>query len=323
MRVALVVLAALVACGEARAPEPSETAAPMWSVAFDDEEVGSLSGVWGSGPDSVFIVGGSDRGAEIYHYDGDAWTATILAGTPLLIWAHGFAADDVYAVGLGGTMVHYDGRAWSTIATGTRVHLWGIFGFAPDDLFIVGGDPFAGEPLILHYDGAIFTPRVVPNPVGAHALFKIWGIDGEIFAVGQNGLILRLESGAFEPLSAGTLADQDFVSLWGTSADRIVAVGGRQNARLAHWNGQQWQTMAPDDLAGLNGIHMPHRDLAILGGAFGFAGRLDMPSGAIVREAAGLTSLDLHAVWGDGHGRHYAVGGTFALPHRGVALVRE
>ena len=35
---------------------------------------GALSGVWGTAPDNVYIVGGSDAGGEIHHFDGTAWS---------------------------------------------------------------------------------------------------------------------------------------------------------------------------------------------------------------------------------------------------------
>jgi hypothetical protein len=223
-------------------------------------------------------------------------------------------------------MVHYDGMRWSRIETGRSEDLWGIFGFSPDDLWIVGGDPFDGDPIVLHYDGAIFEAETIAasdNPGGAHALFKVWGASGTLFAVGQKGLILGRSSDSWTTMSAGALADQDFVSLWGTGPDHVVAVGGRQNARIATFDGADWQTRAPDALAGLNGVHLSSEDLAVIGGVRGFLGRFEPSTGEVVREAEGLTELDVHAVWGDGAGRHIAVGGTFAEPHRGVALIRE
>ena len=35
------------------------------------------------------------------------------------------------------------------------------------------------------------------------------------------------------------------------------------------------------------------------------------------------TGLDLHAMWSDGQGNTYAVGGVFAEPFDGVALLRS
>lgn len=107
-------------------PEP-EPAEPLWAEAFDTTASGALSGVWGSGPDDVFIVGGKTDAGEVYHFDGDTWAPqAVPASTDLLVWVFGFAPDDVFAVGVGGSAVHYDGRAWAALDTGTDADLWGV-----------------------------------------------------------------------------------------------------------------------------------------------------------------------------------------------------
>ena len=50
-------------------------AQPVWTEDTSLGTVGSLSGVWGTAADNVYVVGGSEKGAEIYHYDGQSWTA--------------------------------------------------------------------------------------------------------------------------------------------------------------------------------------------------------------------------------------------------------
>ncbi len=307
---------------ETTAPPSGE---PRWEEAFDSASAGSLSGVWGSGPDDVFVVGGTDAGGEIHHFDGSSWERMDAPALPLLVWVFGFGPDDVFTVGTDGAMAHYDGTAWSVIDVGTTEDLWGVFGFARDDLWIVGGNPFDGAPLILRYDGDTFTPYAVEpseNPQDAKALFKVWGIGSELFAVGQRGLILRFDGSAWKATGAGPLASQDFVSLWGTAEDHIVAVGGRNNARIAVWDGSAWDTVGPDALGGLNAVHMVSPDHAVIGGILGFVGRFEVASREVVREADPFSRVDIHAIWGDGAGKHYAVGGTFLNPHEGIALVR-
>lgn len=325
--VTLLALLALGAMGAECPPPPGGDGGPepgaKWERAFDATEAGSVSGVWGSGPDDVFAVGGGERGT-VFHYDGQAWSKMDVPEVPLLVWVHGFGPDDVLAVGVGGGAVHYDGSAWSVLDTGTTEDLWGVFGFAPDDVWVVGGDTDEGDPVLLHYDGQAFTEVAIPaehNPMGAHALFKIWGIGSKLFAVGQRGLILEHEGGQWSYAPAGAEANDDFVSLWGTSEDNIVAVGGRANARIAKYDGQQWTTIAPYGVGGINGVFMSEPGKALIVGVFGLAGTYDLATDDIVEEDTS-TPFDLHAVWGDGEGRHYAVGGNFLAPFRGVALVR-
>lgn len=311
-------------CGEGQPcadDDAGPSSGPLWEEAFDPGEAGSLSSVWGTGPDDVFMVGGGERGA-IFHYDGVSWTEMDIPEVPLLVWAYGWAPDDVIAVGLGGAVLRYDGESWTALPSGVDVALWGVFGFTNDDVWIVGGDVFAGPPVIIHYDGTTFTPAAVTpeqNSVGARSLFKVWGTGGKLFAVGALGLLLEHESGAWVQRSAGPEADDDFVSLWGTSADHIVAVGGRANARVAVYDGSAWTTHAPEGVGGLNGVFMAEEGTAIVGGVFGTLGRYDVATKEVVLDDVD-TRHDIHAIWGDGAGTTYAVGGNFAPPFRGVAL---
>lgn len=301
-------------------PEPSSP----WSEAFDAPEAGSISGVWGSGPDDIFAVGG-DETASVMHYDGTEWTAMDVPEVPLLVWSYGFGPDDVYAVGLEGVALHYDGTEWTELNTGTTQDLWGVWGTATDDVWVVGGSvDGTGEVTILHWDGTAFSPSVVAEsevPSGIEALFKVWGIGSKVFAVGQSGLILEWTGTEWLRQGAGAQANDDFVSLWGTSEDRIVAVGGRGNARIATYDGTTWTTIAPSGIGGLNAVFV-EGDTVVVGGVEGFVGLFDDATGDLVPEDSG-TRFEVHAIWGDGTDRYWAVGGNFRAPYRGVAIVRE
>jgi len=89
----------------------------------------------------------------------------------------GTSADDVWAVGSGGTILHYDGTNWrpsSSGATGTLFALW-----AEDrkNAWAVGD-----HGTIVHWDGARWTP----SPFGSEDdLHGIWApIGRDIWVVG-------------------------------------------------------------------------------------------------------------------------------------------
>lgn len=318
-----VALAAFVGCGDDDAePDPVAT----WTEAFDTSTAGSLSGVWGSGPDDVFIVGGSENGGEIHHFDGSTWAPMSLPdGVPLLVWVYGFGPSDVYAVGIEGAVVHYDGAVWTALDSGVEQDLWGVFGFTADEVWIVGGDVRDGEPVLMRFDGETFEPTVIgaeENPREASALFKVWGIDGQLFAVGQSGWVLEYDGGAWARRAGGAEANQDFISLWGTAADNIVVVGGRGNGRVAEWDGSELATLAPPGLGGINAVFMNEPGVAHIGGSFGYVGTYDLATDEVTAEDAPPGADAVHAIWGDGQGRHYAVGGSFLPPHRGMAWTR-
>ncbi len=315
---------ALVGCGD-KGDDSGAPSGATWSEAFDTSSAGALSGVWGTGPDDVFIVGGSDAGGEIYHFDGSDWAPqTVPDGTGLLVWSFGFGSDDVFAVGLEGSVVHYDGTAWTALDSGTDESLWGVWGTSNTDLWVVGGTPDVGDPLILHYDGTSFTEVVLDpaqNSRMATTIFKVWGIGSKVFAVGQRGLIIEWNGTQWVENLAGADADQDFVSLWGTSEDHIVAVGGRSNGRTSVYDGTTWTTTSLAAQGGLNAVFMDDPNQAVIGGAGGWVGTFNPNDDAISSEVSVVTE-DVHAIWGDGAGTYYAVGGRFMAPYSGVAMVR-
>ena len=314
------------ASGTDSASDTSDPGATVtWADAFDTSTTGALSGVWGTAPDDVWIVGGVPAQGEAWHYDGSSWSEVdVPAGVGLLVWVHGFATDNVWAVGVDGAAAHWDGTAWSAIDLGVTEDLWGIYGLAEDDMWIVGGDPNSGDPIILRFDGTTATPvplAAEENPRNAKTLFKVWGIGGELFITGQTGTLLQWDGSQWRFMSGGAEADQDFVSLWGTSSDHIVAVGGRGNGRIATFDGTGWATQAPTGIAGLNAVTMLSETEAIVGGVNGYVGSFDPTTGVLTDEGF-LTTDDVHAAWSDGAGTVWAVGGNFLEPYTGVAYRR-
>ncbi|MCO4771786.1 MAG: hypothetical protein KDA24_17275 [Deltaproteobacteria bacterium] len=298
-----------------------------WSEPFDAASHGALSGVWGSGPDDVFIVGGDFTQSEILHFDGSDWTDMEAPPLPLLAWVYGWGPDQVMAVGVDGGAAWYNGTSWEVLETGTDEDLWGVFGFGPDDVWAVGGDAsdLGSEPVVLHWDGTAFESVTIDPaemPRAPASLFKVWGVGDTLFALGQNGQIVSWDGTAWRDSPAGAGADQDFVSLWGTGEDNIVAVGGRGNSRIGTWDGSAWNTVQPSGVGGLNAVSMTTPDVALVGGVNGFVGTFDVASGELQFEET-LEGGDVHAIWADEDGRHYAVGGRFSEPMSGLAFVRK
>jgi hypothetical protein len=296
--------------------------AVAWEPAFEQLQGSFLSSVWGSGPDDVFVVGGNREQGEVHHHDGQSWSVEVLEDEQVLVWVHGFSSSSVYAVGLGGSAVRFDGESWQDMGYPGEEDLWGIWGASEDDMWIVGGAIADGAPVLTHYDGEQFTPVELDseqNPVDAHALFKVWGSGDRVIAVGQRGLVLVRDGGEWTRASAGANADDDFISLSGTSADDVVLVGGRNTARVATSAGGAFETVKPSGTAGLAGVHVDDTGVYV-GGLLGTVGLFDRETGEVIQEDT--LPLDVHAMWGDGAGTIYAVGGVFAEPFMGIAYTR-
>ncbi|MBX2799627.1 MAG: hypothetical protein KTR31_18260 [Myxococcales bacterium] len=325
MRLCLIVLA-LVGCN-GDTTDGTTTTPQRWSEAFDAGGATALSGVSGNGPDDVYMVGGDATTGSIWHYDGSDWTLdTSAPATDLLVWVHAFGPDDVWIVGEGGAGLRGSAGSWEQLDPGTTEPLWGVWGTSPDDLWIVGGLPAENDPVILHWDGRVFTPHALDaeeNDRAAQSLFKIWGIDGRVFAVGQRGLVIEYDTDTWRQMPSGAEGNQDFVSLWGTSATDIVIAGGRSSARISTFDGTSWTTTAPDRVPGLNAVSMLEPGLAVIGGANGWVGTYDVATGTTTGENVVDPTSDVHATWYDGAGTLYGAAGHFAEPYFGTALIRE
>ena len=93
-------------------------------------------GVWGTGPDDVYIVG---QPGLIYHYDGDAWSKQESGTTVPLTDVWGDGAGNVYVTGHHGTILRSSGDGWSRMESGTSNHLFDV-GRYQGDVLAVGRD---------------------------------------------------------------------------------------------------------------------------------------------------------------------------------------
>jgi len=143
-----------------------------------------LLDVWGSAVDDVWAVG---QGGTILHWRTSSW-ALVSNGadggmTNELRGVWGSGPKDVWAVGAGGTILHYDGMAWSTSASGEAYSLNDVWGSSATSVFAVGTGG-----TILHFDGSSWKRHESGTD---SALNTVQGIDGHIWAAGENSTILH------------------------------------------------------------------------------------------------------------------------------------
>ena len=154
-----------------------------------------FSGVWGTGPTDVTVVGKDGATPVMLHYDGGtSWMkAPALAPpydslSPNGVW--GASSADIFVVGTAGTngvVVYFGGAAWTptTVAASGLDCVWGL-----DRQNAYAAGPTASGDIILHFDGTSWTPE--PGfPTGVPRLNAIAGDTFDVFAVGNNGTILR------------------------------------------------------------------------------------------------------------------------------------
>ncbi len=305
---------------------------PAWVIAFEaDEDIGGLLSTWGPSAAHVYAVGGQTGegglsvGAMLVRSAGAWSSATLPIDTPKLNWIHG-AGDTRVAVGEYGTILMRagddDATAWEVFGCGTVLPLWGAWVFDADDAWAVGGDGFDRPPVLCHWDGAAWTLQELPTfDVESHGLFKLFGLaTDDLWAVGDAGLLLHRDAAGWSQVAIET--DADLISLWGTGADTLLAVGGRAAGVLARYDGSAW-TVADVATPGLNGSWMAPDGVAHLVGPQGGIAWVE-PGSTVATIEDAPTFLTLHAVWGPGDGSLIAVGGSIDLPppFEGIILER-
>jgi len=145
--------------------------------------------VWGSAPNDVWVGGPG----LLLHWNGTAWadTGVLTAGTSVsALW--GSAADDVWGVsgaydmasgGYVGVTLHYDGGTWSSTPTNIPGAFAAVWGTGARDVWAVSGSGASA-----HFDGSAWTHE----PTGAAlGLSGVWATSHEVWAVGEDGAILR------------------------------------------------------------------------------------------------------------------------------------
>jgi hypothetical protein len=150
-----------------------------------------VSGVFGSGPEDIWAVQ-ANAYDSLYHFNGTRWestkTAFMIRGLHE-VWVS--PEGEAFAVGADGAIYHYTGTEWEdqTIPAST-VTLHGVFGSSETDVYAVGTG--AG---IFHFDGNVWQPLAAPEGL-TETLYSVWARSaGEVYMVGEAGLILRYVPG--------------------------------------------------------------------------------------------------------------------------------
>lgn len=225
----------------------------------DAAGVSGLYSIWGSGASDVWFVGAS--GVAI-RWDGTKLTKVNTADKTVLRAIWGTGPTSVYvasAVATGIQVQKWNGSSWAVSGpiintTSQPTAMWGT---ADNNYFITtaGSD-------IWRSDGAMFT-RV--NPSDRYAVNGLWGVGGEIYAVGdvkftdtvnkdatlRQGIFMRWNGTTFMPIA--NAPQVAMYGIWGSSPTDMIAVGA--SGTVIRYNGAAFSssnTLA-EPLTGVNG----------------------------------------------------------------------
>lgn len=325
-------LSAVLALGLAGCPsDPPPPADPAWGTVLDGDDLdGVVLSLFADRPTrQVFAAGGplgnSGFSSIALRYDGAAWHDLAPGGTETFWWTAGSAVDDVWFVGEGGRAARWDGSAFTETDTGTTATLWGAIAFAPDDAWAVGGTPM-GQPdgpddVVLHWDGAAWSPVALPGAPLGRALYKIWGTSADdLYVVGEGGVVWHKVGADFVDESPA-VATGTLFTVAGCSATDVYAVGGFD---VLHSDGSgAWEKVDVTLTNQVNGVACAGPGEVVFVGGGGQKQRL--VDGAWKSEFTKPPTVDLHvaaalpAADGEDHPTFWVAGGDFfSSPKPGV-----
>jgi len=162
-----------------------------------------LDAIWGSSKENVFAVG---RYGAILHYDGRSWTGNPITTTSIpssttsivgsyiptenwLMDIWGSSENNIFTVGVNGTILHFNGSTWSKMENDIAHGLTGIWGISAKDIYAIGGNN------IYHYNG--LSSKIIGeyicagNPCTTDPCLPgvVWAVatDDEIYYLKENG----------------------------------------------------------------------------------------------------------------------------------------
>jgi len=284
----------------------------------------ALMSVGGTGPNDVWLVGAqpaANAAPLVLHGDGTTWTPVATGQVHDIWWVESFVDGPTYLVGGGATVLRVDaGDVVTRLQTpgfaGQTV--FGAWGQSPDDVWAVGG--FAGRSgFVWRTDGTTVRDEPIPldvprSPDGEiGALLKVWGRSAtDVWIVGGVGTILHWDGRAFSVVPSGTTETLFTVS---GDDDEVVIVGGGAAGLLLRGNQRRLKEDTPPGAPLLQGVTKDDDGNVWVAGSNGFAAG-QAPGGEWQTVDLGFerAPASVHALWDDGAGGLYAVGGDVLSP---------
>lgn len=240
----LVVMFFLVAC-----EQPQEMSMPKTTV----------HGIWGSGPNDIWIARTQKDLANLLHYDGLAITnmQSPMGNTTYLgLW--GSSSDNVWLVGQDTSEVikiaRWNGSTWLAVPDISSNAFWvsNLWINQPNDVWLVGyWDRSVGlYGFAAHWDGT--TWAIIESP-DMRTPYAVWGNgSGDIWIFADNPKLIHGDGKIFK--EENTPQNLDIYDVWGNNAKDAWAVG---TVNVLHWDGTSWTIAAgpSEDWGWLSRVH--------------------------------------------------------------------
>jgi hypothetical protein len=212
----------------------------------------TITSIWGSSGGDVYATTSSTTANLLHSTDhGATWPGQLAGSAVALNGVGGSSPTDVYLAGDNATLLKGAGTSWTLqtlpgVPSTTR--LIGVFAIAPGDVYVTGSDN-----VILHL---VAGSWIWQTPMGTTVLTSVWGISGNIWAVGSGGVILHSTgNGSWTPDTSNTVAN--LTAVFGTGPTDVWAAG---SGVVMHSSGNGSWSAASDGVpggvtvAGLGGV---------------------------------------------------------------------
>ncbi len=257
----LLLLVVLAACSHnpvGPEPNPRQYTWEVDTLAYPGSIQTIMKAIWGSSPTDVYVVGHNDTGnGHMYHYNGKSWQPVLLGSRASFSDIHGFAPDDIWAVGDEldfnpnpppdyidkSAVLHYDGRRWQQVPLPPGRKLDSVGGTSSTNLFAGGING-----TLFHYDGTHWQPDSLPFAIEKDALpwHFIPAIAGApksndiyllyVNQVGTNYLLKR-EGGRWQVIY--DMLNNAFSDLWLSPWGKLYGTGDD----VQWWDGSKWNPL--------------------------------------------------------------------------------
>ena len=179
---------------------------------------------------------------SVLHYDGTTWSALALnQPTYQLRAVSGSSKSDVWSVGDAGITVHYNGSTFTTVSTPSAAYFKGVWELTSTNIYAVGS--LGGQAVALQSTNGTSWTSIASTPHGiADTLRAVWAADAShIFVVGDAGRLLMYNGSGTWTAFAKPAGNPPFRGVWGTSATNVFAVA--TNGSVYQYNGTTWTAM--------------------------------------------------------------------------------
>ncbi len=254
-------------------------------------------------------------GGTVLRWQGKAWSSRFTSGTSNALFSlWGSSSNNVWSVGAGGTIIHWDGRVWSESTSGTTRTLRAVWGSSANDVWAVGD---LGT--IVRWNGSAWSCTTCPAIIMNRYLFGLWGTSADnIWTAAQDEVQVALfhwDGKSWSEMFVPGAATGQSGGVWGSSFDDVWTVGWG-NPGIAHWDGSGWSGLISSSISGTqNALNAVWGTSSKDLWVVGDAGTVLHRNGRAWSNLSTTTLSALNSVWGSSSKDIWAVGAGGTIIH--------